>query len=271
MISVIIPTYNRANTILRSVNSVLNQTYQDFELLIIDDGSTDNTKELIEQIEDSRIRYICQETNGGVANARNIGAKLASGEWIAFQDSDDAWIPDKLQKQLDYSLEHQEYNLIYCSFRNHYPDNSNFVFPHTPYRHKMEGDLYSSLLEYNTIDAPTIFVKRESFLQTGGFDSSYRSLEDWEFVIRFSKHNLIGFVPDVLMNSYILEGGISSHVATYYESRCRMLAEYREDIIKFGLFDAIVLDILNRAANSGVQKQVQEMMMLYLQTLPVKK
>lgn len=270
MISVIIPTYNRSHTILRSVNSVLNQTYKDIEILIIDDGSTDNTQELIKQIKDSRIRYICQQANSGVAIARNTGVNLALGEWIAFQDSDDEWFPEKLEKQISYASKHPEYNLIYCSFRNHNSDGSNFQFPHTPYRHKMEGNLYTSLLEYNTIDAPTIFVKRKEFLSVGGFDSTYSSLEDWEFVIRFSKNNLIGFTPDILVNSYLLQEGISSNIAAYYDSRCRILAEYKEDIINLGLFNSIAMDILTRAANSGIQEQVKKIMMIYLQTLPGK-
>ena len=271
MISVIIPTYNRAGTILRSVNSVLNQTYEDLELIIIDDGSTDNTKKLIEEIEDDRIRYIYLGANGGASNARNVGVSYALGEWIAFQDSDDAWRPEKLEKQMQLVHEHPEYSLIYSSFEYHDSKDNSSGFPARPYNGTMEGDLYSSLLLCNVIGCPTMLIKKEAFIQSNGFDVNYNSLEDWEFVIRFSKNNLIGFVPDYLMDVYLLDSGVSSRVAPYYESRCRMLAEYREDIMKFGLFDTIVLDILNRAANSGVQKQVQDMMMLYLQTVPVKK
>ena len=270
MISVIIPTYNRAGTILRSVNSVLNQTYKDLELLIIDDGSTDNTKELLEQINDDRIRYIYLGANSGASNARNAGVSYALGEWIAFQDSDDAWKPEKLEKQMQLALEHPEYNLIYSSFINHVFDGSTIYFPSKPYPGIMEGEMYSSLLLCNVIGAPTMLIKRDAFLQSGGFDTNYNSLEDWEFVIRFSKNNLIGFVPDYLMDVYISNDGISSRVGAYYDSRCRMLAEYKEDLIKFGLFDTVAMDILNRAADSGVQEQVKNMMMLYLQTLPSK-
>jgi len=270
MISVIIPTYNRAGTILRSVNSVLNQTYKDLELLIIDDGSTDNTKELIEQIEDDRIRYIYLGANSGASNARNAGVFYASGEWIAFQDSDDAWKPEKLEKQMQLALEHPEYAMIYSSFMDHEADESIIYFPSKPYSGVMEGNMYSSLLLCNVIGAPTMMIKREAFLQSGGFDTNYKSLEDWEFVIRFSKNNLIGFVPDYLMDVYMLNNGVSSRVAPYYDARCRMLAEYKEDLIKFGLFDTVVMDILTRAADSGVQDQVKNMMMLYLQTLPAK-
>ena len=269
MISVIIPTYNRADTILRSVHSVLNQTYENIELLIIDDGSTDNTRELIGQIEDSRIRYISLDTNSGASNARNIGADYAKGEWIAFQDSDDAWKPDKLVKQIAYSLEHPEYHLIYTSYIAHLTDQ-DIYFPTHPLPAAMEGQMFDVLLLRNVIGAPTMLIKRDAFLQSGGFDTAYQSLEDWEFVIRFSKHNLIGYLPEYLMDVYMLDGGISSRAGAYYDSRCRMLAEYKNEMLERNLFNTIVMDILTRANNSGIQEQVQKMMMLYLQTIPNK-
>lgn len=271
MISIVIPTYNRANTILRSINSVLQQTYKCFEIIVVDDGSTDNTKELIEQIVDSRIRYIYLDKNGGASSARNIGVQHAVGEWIAFQDSDDAWKPEKLEKQMKYAVEHPEYNMIYSSFINHRQDGTSSYFPCAPYSATMEGDMYSSLLLRNVIGTPTMLIKRETFLQTGGFDTAYNSLEDWEFVIRFSQTNYIGFLPDFLMDVYIQNNGVSSNVSAYYESRCRMLAEYREDIIKLGIFDSIAREILNNANSVGVQEPVKNMMMLYLQSLPLKK
>ena len=132
----------------------------------------------------------------------------------------------------------------------------------------MEGDIYSSFLFCNVTGAPTMLIKRDSSLQTGGFDTTYRSLEDWEFVIRFLQTNLIGFVPEYLMNVYVQNNGVSSNVAAYYESRCKMLAEYRDDILKLGIFDSIVMDILTRAGIDNIQEQVKGMMMLYLQKIP---
>ena len=100
-VSVVIPTYNRAPLIGRSIKSVLNQTYQDFEIIIVDDASTDNTKEVVSNFNDERIRYIQHEENKGEAAARNTGIKATRCDYIAPQDSDDEWIPEKLSTQIE--------------------------------------------------------------------------------------------------------------------------------------------------------------------------
>ena len=99
-VSIIIPTYNRANKLSGSVQSVLDQTYTDFKLIIVDDASTDDTEKIVSMIDDDRIQYHRLETNKGAAGARNEGVRLADSEWIAFHDSDDKWLPGKLEKQM---------------------------------------------------------------------------------------------------------------------------------------------------------------------------
>lgn len=98
-VSVVIPTYNRAHLVGRAIQSVLNQTYQDFEIIVVDDGSTDNTEEVVKSFNDPRIRYIRHDQNRGGSAARNTGIKMARGEYIAFQDSDDEWLPEKLESR----------------------------------------------------------------------------------------------------------------------------------------------------------------------------
>ena len=112
LISVIIPTYNRAHLIKRSAQSVLNQTYKNLELIIVDDGSTDNTKEVIDSLNDERIVYVKQE-NHGVSSARNTGINVANGKYIAFQDSDDIWHSDKLEKQIN-TLKQNNADIVFC-------------------------------------------------------------------------------------------------------------------------------------------------------------
>src|SRR4030042_5052103 len=99
-VSIIIPTYNRAHLVMRAINSVLDQSFQDFEIIIVDDASRDNTEKMVSGIRDKRIFYIRHEKNRGGSAARNTGIKQARGEYIAFLDSDDEWLPEKLEKQL---------------------------------------------------------------------------------------------------------------------------------------------------------------------------
>lgn len=263
-VSVIIPTYNREGTILRAVESVLNQTYQNLEVLVVDDGSTDRTVELVAAIEDDRVKCIVLELNSGAANARNVGVEYATGEWIAFQDSDDSWQREKLVKQMEYVRRFPKYDLLYGECKVHLDDGRTAIAPLQPWPQIMEGDMLKTLLLRNVISMPTILVKREAFLQSGGFDVSYKALEDWEFLIRFSRQHKIGFVSDTLVDVYMLSGGVSSHVGNYYESRCKLLAQYRKDMEGEGLFEAVMEDILVRAKSAGILEPVKNVMLAYL-------
>src|SRR5215831_9468158 len=111
IVSVVIPTYNNARFLPEALDSLLGQTYRDFELIVVDDGSTDDTLEVLKPYR-HLIRYVRKE-NGGPASARNLGIRHASGELIAFQDADDIWLPDKLQLQVDYLREHPEVGLVF--------------------------------------------------------------------------------------------------------------------------------------------------------------
>ena len=118
-VSVIIPTYNRAHLIDRSIQSVLNQTYQDFELIVVDDRSTDNTEDIIRQFreKDKRIKYIKHDKNKGGSAARNTRIKNSVGKYIVFQDSDDEWFPEKLEKQMKiFETASLEVGVVYTGF-----------------------------------------------------------------------------------------------------------------------------------------------------------
>lgn len=263
-ISVIIPTYNREKTILRALQSVLDQTYSSLEVLVIDDCSTDSTADIVKSVSDERVRYIALEKNGGPSNARNVGVQMVSGEWIAFQDSDDCWHKNKLEMQMAYAKEYSEFAMVYCMSMNYFQDGRALVIPHEPLPDIMEGSMMYTLLQRNVIDTPTMLIKRECFLEAGGFDVTYRALEDWEFVLRFSKNNRIGFCSQVLMDSYMLNDGVSSNVGAYFEARCKMLGQYRTEMIQEGILESVMQDILVRAQQGGVLEIVKKLMMLYL-------
>lgn len=115
LVSVIMPSYNTANFIEESINSVLNQTYQNFEIIIVDDCSTDNTDEVVEGIKDERIKYIKNEKNSGAAVSRNRALREAKGKWIAFLDSDDVWLPEKLETQINF-MKNGGYKFSYTQY-----------------------------------------------------------------------------------------------------------------------------------------------------------
>lgn len=263
-VSVIIPTYNRANLIERSIRSVLTQNYQELEVIVVDDGSVDATEDVVRAIRDERIIYDKQTHNQGVAAARNKGVKLASGEWIAFHDSDDCWREDKLSVQMRYAKEHPEYRLIYCAYLCHTFDGKEIKVPGEELKY-LEGDVFAALLARNTVGAPTILMRREDFLASGGFDTTLKSLEDWEYVLRFSKEHMLGYVDRILVDAYLSNSGVSSGKGAYAESRCRMIANYYQELLYHGMAETVVGDLLSWAEKMGVSEAVKRMLLLYLQ------
>lgn len=199
MISVIIPVYNRENTIKSSVESVLNQTVKDIEVLIIDDGSTDNTAKIIKSIKDQRIKYYYQN-NSGACVARNLGIKLSKGEIIAFHDSDDRWLPMKLEEELK-ALDENDTDIVFCQMYingKRIPDYIEEGFVST-----------LTLLQHgNIIGTPTIIGKKTCFEKIQ-FDPLMPRLQDRDLAIRLSKEFRVFFLKKVLMTVEIQENSIT--------------------------------------------------------------
>ncbi len=179
MISVIIPTYNREKTILGSVKSVLEQTWKDLELIVVDDASSDNTERMIQNIDDLRVKYIRQPHNQGACAARNRGIEAAQGEYIAFQDSDDIWHKDKLEKQINF-LKLKSADMVYCGM-NRYMNGRKKYFPSD--QKKEEKLTVEKLLKKNKISTQTILLK-QSAAKSVMFDPKLKRLQDWDFALR---------------------------------------------------------------------------------------
>lgn len=200
LVSVIIPTYNRIGTLPRSISSVLNQTYRNLELIVMDDGSVDGTEEYIKSIKDDRIKYKRSEINLGPSTARNRGTELAQGEYLAFQDSDDEWMPDKLEKQMAFMSEDGDVSLVYSEYGVYLGEKFISYVPSRgiPYEEK-SGDIFTRLLLHPLIGTPTMVVKAEEFFREGGFNESLKAYEDYEFTLRFSREHKIGFIGEALL------------------------------------------------------------------------
>lgn len=262
-VSVIIPTYNRADLLRKSIESVQNQTYEEWEIIIVDDCSTDGTEQVVKEFGDFRIRYIRNEKNLGAGASRNKGVALARYDYIAFQDSDDVWRCGKLEKQMQYMMNYSEYDMVYCSFLKHYSDGREIIVPNKQIGNR-QGNMYTTLLINNVISTQTILIKKESFVLCGGFDEELRAIEDWDLVLRISEKSQVGFVPEVLVDVYETQGSISYDGAGYYKARCKMLAANAGYLQENGLFDRLVMEMFKDAEQRGVLDSVKTIFMLSL-------
>jgi glycosyltransferase involved in cell wall biosynthesis len=232
LVSVIIPAFKSESTIASTIESVLSQTYKYFELIVVDDGSPDNTAGVVDKYRD-RLTYI-RQANGGVSRARNTGIEASNGTYIAFLDSDDIWKENKLEVQMMFFQKHPEVDLIASGFRhrksNHNIDNMDYknsfnIFKE--YGFKLDdifdkksslfqnnnqyifywGDIYPSLFLGNFILPSSVLVKKEALKEVGLFDERYRIAEDTELFLRFSQKYTIGFIDNPLLYYTLSESG----------------------------------------------------------------
>ncbi len=201
LVSVIIPNYNYARFLGAAIDSVLAQTYENFEIIVVDDGSSDNTVEVVEAY-GNRIKF-CPQKNQGSATARNNGVKPSSGEFIAFLDADDIWLPEKLEKQVAKLSEDEEFGLVHCGMREFDSETDKTIHPHLQGE---EGWVANDLLLFEKPvvigGGSCLLIKREAFEAVGGFDTNFKKAnsEDWDFIYRLARQYKIGFVPEILVD-----------------------------------------------------------------------
>lgn len=230
-VSAILPTYNRADSFTRAVNSILAQTFTDFELILIDDASTDNTQEMASQLDDSRIKYIRHDINKGGSAARNSGLKMASGKYIAFLDDDDLWIEKKLEIQVKKFEEVKDnVGLIYSGAEVFEPDGKTVYRTHIPY---IKGDVKNLLLLGSLLcGIHTVLIKKECFEKVGFFDESLKSCQDWDMWKRIADYYEFDYVPDVLAKTFLHNKQISSNFACLIPGRTRMIEKHLNEFKK---------------------------------------
>lgn len=181
-VSVVIPTYNRAHLVGRAIQSALNQTHQDFEIIVVDDAFTDNTEEVAKSFNDPRIRYIRHEQNRGGSATRNTGIKVSRGEYIAFLNSDDEWSPEKLGKQmLLFSIVSENIGAVYY---DGYGQADGYARRSTNSLLRT-GRVYQDLLQGWYLDSTSLFVLRSDvFEKSAMFDETLPSFQDYDLVPR---------------------------------------------------------------------------------------
>ncbi|SHF68048.1 Glycosyl transferase family 2 [Desulfacinum infernum DSM 9756] len=224
LVSVIIPTHNRARMVREAVESVLAQKDARFELIVVDDGSTDETPEALGPHRD-RLRFIRQE-NRGVSAARNRGIQVARGEWIAFLDSDDLWLPGKLRAQLSFFEEHPD--LLICQTEEVWIRNGRRWNP-KKYHAKPSGYCFGRLLERCLVSPSAVMIHRRVLNEVGLFDETLPACEDYDLWLRIGCRRPIGLVPEPLV---IKRGGhpdqLSATVPALDRYRIRAIAKILE-------------------------------------------
>lgn len=227
LISVVIPAYNAEKTIGNTVRSVLKQTFTDFEIIVIDDGSQDNTLSKVNEIKDSRL-FVFSHENKGVSTSRNRGLEMVKGKFVAFLDADDLWQPDKLARQLQALKENSKAALAY-SWVDCIDENGDFI------RHGMrptvQGYVYKHLLKSNFLECgSTPLIRVSALKQVDGFDPELHYGEDWDMWLRIAKNHEFTLVPAPLVLYRISTNSASFNFEKYEKLKIKAIEKVFTDV-----------------------------------------
>ncbi len=196
-ISVVIPTFNRAHTLKRCVDSVLSQSYSPFEILVVDDGSTDDTSEILKTYGDKIIVF--KTENSGVSAARNYAIARSKGGWVALLDSDDEWLPNRLQEQVDYLKIFPNIKLVHGE--EIWVRNGKRVNPKKIHK-KSGGYIYQNCLPLCCISPSASLIKKEILEEFGGFDEAFPVCEDYDLWLKITSKYEVGYIETAIITKY---------------------------------------------------------------------
>lgn len=224
LVSVIVPTWNRGKTLEKCIRSIMSQSYKNLEIIVSDDFSTDNTEEIVKSINDPRLVFIKGARGGRPAIPRNKGLKIAKGEWIAFCDSDDYWLNDKIAKQ----LEDVRQNNVLASCTNGYLDNTENIY----FKKKSECIDTFDLIKKNEIICSSLFIKKNLIKKIGYFseEEEFAAFEDYQFWLRVSLYTKIYYNQTPLLR-YTTQSPDSVRKDNFNESltkRWRVLTKFKK-------------------------------------------
>ena len=205
-VSIIIPTYNQAEYLKEAIESVLNQTYKNIEIIIVDDGSTDNTLEVVASF-DNKIVYI-QQRNKGASSARNTGIKEASGEYVAFLDSDDMWIKNKLEKQIEFIKNDPEIGLLGTGCYEMINMGKMIYKKIFPAKNEI---LQKDLIKYNPFIQSSVIVEKDVFNDIDLYDEKFKESEDYDLWLRIAQKYKVANLPEALVTKRYYEKGLSKN------------------------------------------------------------
>ncbi|MFH1390639.1 MAG: glycosyltransferase [Candidatus Margulisiibacteriota bacterium] len=224
-VSVIIAAHDHAHFLPDSLGSVKAQTYPDYEVIVVDNGSTDNTKEVVEKLSWDKLRYHYQQNTGSVAGPRNTGTKLARGEYVAYLDSDDSWYPEKLAKVMRVFADHPEIDLVTHDLLTMVHGKPGDVLRVGP----AGKDVFRSLLLGNCVLGSATVVKKRAMDEIGGFDGdkSFVHVEDYEAWLRLAaKGKKFFFLNETLGEYRIHKNNLSHDFQTSFDNEIRVVRKH---------------------------------------------
>ena len=228
-VSVVLPTYNRAPLLGRSIRSVLGQSYEDFELVVVDDGSTDGTAEVVAAFGDPRVRYVALGRNAGAGAARNVGIRLARGKFLAFQDSDDEWLPSKLAKQMEaFGRGPAGLGVVYSDMQRILRDGTATYFAAPSV---LSGRLVSPaawFYQVCNLGVQSTVIRREYLDEVKHFNEDLPALEDLEMFIRLSRRCAFQRLREPLVKYYDTQGVSKDRYAGWVSRKLILKLYYKE-------------------------------------------
>jgi glycosyltransferase involved in cell wall biosynthesis len=236
LFSVIIPTFNRVEKVSKAIQSVLNQSYTNYEILVMDDGSCDNTRSVVEKYNDNRIKYEWAPNSGGPANPRNRGLKIASGDWVAFLDADDVWYKSRLLKTVE-DIRRLPNVVVFCHDEILYDvtKNRKTLLKHGPY----QNNFYQTLLiNGNRLSTSATTIRKDFLLDHGlkfNEDPKYSIIEDYDLWLELARHNAQFYFNNTALGEYIVEqDNISSN---FKKSRTNLIYVLRHHVFYLQKFE----------------------------------
>jgi GT2 family glycosyltransferase len=227
-VTVVIPTFNRAAVLARAIRSVVGQTCQDWELIVVDDCSTDGTEQTVRGFSDSRITYLRLDRNSRWGAARNTGIRQARGEYVAFLDSDDEWLPEKLEKELEvFQNSDPAVGLVYTG-KMILDEQGRVLEVRRPTK---SGWVYDALLDWDFIGSCSrVAVKKQVLDRVGGFDETFGICEDYDLWLRVARTSKIACVPYCLVKRYMGSDQVTASLRNICEAWERILSKYRSEM-----------------------------------------
>ncbi|MEQ8264311.1 glycosyltransferase family 2 protein [Pseudohaliea sp.] len=228
LVSVVLPSYNRADSLPNALRSIAEQDYGNLEIILVDDGSSDDTGEKVAQLAIPELRYLRHEKNRGANAARNTGIAAANGEFIAFQDSDDTWDSRKLSLQIR-ALQAHGGHVAFCAF-DRIIDGKRVRIPKPGYQIRPGcEDRFGRLLEGSFISCQSLIVRKALLLEAGLFDEALPRLQDWELCLRLAKRHPMVYLEDALVQVDISNDSITREVSRLIKAAYIILEKHAED------------------------------------------